>query len=136
MKFSGITARRKMAGAVVGSLLGGVAAATIAAPSAVAAPQGGCSVGEVADTVSATWSSARQYLNTHPGANQVVMGALNGDQPRAQAESDVRGYFTANPGEYYDLKGILAPIGDKQRQCNVTVLPPQLASAYDLFMAG
>ena len=133
MNFSGITARRKVAGAVVGSLLGGVAAATIAAPSAAAAPQG-CSVGEVADTVSATWSSARQYLNSHPGANQVVMGALN--QPRPQAESDVRGYFTANPGEYYDLKGILSPIGEKQRQCNVTVLPPELASAYDLFMAG
>ena len=136
MNFSDITARRKVAGAIVGSLLGGVAAATIAAPSAVAAPQAGCSVGEVADTVSATWSSARAYLNSHPAANQVVMGALNGDQPRAQAESDVRGYFTANPVEYYDLKGILAPIGDKQRQCNTTVLPPQLASAYDLFMAG
>jgi hemophore-related protein len=142
MKFRGITARRKVAGAVVGSLLGGVvvgsllggvAAATIAAPSAAAAPQG-CSVGEVADTVSATWNSARQYLSDHPGANQVFNAALN--QPRPQAESDVRSYFTANPGEYYDLKGILAPIGDKQRQCNVTVLPPQLASAYDTFMAG
>ena len=83
----------------------------------------------MADTVSATWSSARQYLNSHPAANQVVMGAL---QPAAcTGESDLRGYFTANPGEYYDLKGILSPIGDKQRQCNVTVLPPQLASAYD-----
>jgi hemophore-related protein len=136
MNFIDITARRKVAGAIVGSLLGGVAAATIAAPSAVAAPQGGCSVGEVADTVSATWTSARQYLNDHPGANQVVMGALNGAQSRTQAESDVRGYFTNNPGEYYDLKGILSPIGEKQRQCNTTVLPPQLASAYDLFMAG
>ncbi len=135
MNFTGITARRKMAGAVVGTLLGGVAAATIVAPSAAAAPQG-CSAGEVADTVSNTWNSARAYLNSHPSANQVVMGAFNGDQPRTQAESNVRGYFTANPGEYYDLKGILAPIGDKQRQCNVTVLPPQLASAYDLFMAG
>ena len=56
--------------------------------------------------------------------------------PRPQAESDVRNYFTANPGEYYDLKGILAPIGDKQRQCNVTVLPPELATAYNTFMAG
>ena len=75
MNFSGITARRKVAGAVVGSLLGGVAAATIAAPSAAAAPQG-CSVGEVADTVSATWSSARAVPEQPPGANQVVMGAL------------------------------------------------------------
>ena len=133
MNSSGITARKKIAGAVVGSLLGGLAAATIAAPTATAAPQG-CSAGEVADTVTATWGSARQYLNTHPGANQVVMAAFN--QPRPQAESDVRNYFTANPGEYYQLRGILAPIGDKQRQCNVTVLPPELASAYDLFMAG
>ena len=133
MNFSGITARRNVTGALVGSLLGGVAAATIAAPSAAAAPQG-CSVGEVADTVSATWGSARQYLNSHPGANQVVTAAFN--KPRPQAESDVRSYFTSNPGEYYDLKGILAPIGDKQRQCDVTVLPPELASAYDMFMAG
>ena len=38
----------------------------------------------------------------------------------------MRGYFTANPGQYYDLRGILAPIGDVQRQCNVSVLPPDL----------
>ena len=134
MNFSGITARRKVAaGAIAGSLLGGIAAATIAAPSAAAAPHG-CSVADVADTVSATWSSAREYLSDHPGANQVVMGAF--DKPRPQAESDVRDYFTANPGEYYALKGILSPIGDKQRQCNVTVLPAELASAYDTFMAG
>jgi heme-binding protein len=31
---------------------------------------------------------------------------------------------------------ILAPIGDAQRQCNVTMLPPELASAYTEFMAG
>ncbi|GFG53636.1 hemophore-related protein [Mycolicibacterium agri] len=133
MNFTGITARRKMAGAVVGSLLGGVAAATIAAPAAAAAPQG-CSFSDVADTASATWSEARQYLNAHPGANQVVTAAFN--QPRPQAEADIRNYFTANPGEYYDLRGILAPIGDKQRQCDVTVLPAGLQSAYDTFMAG
>src|SRR5690349_1851871 len=94
MNFSGITARRKVTGAIVGSLLGGVAAATIAAPSAAAAPQG-CSAGDVANTVSSTWSSARQYLNAHPSANQVVTSAFN--QPRGQAEADLRNYFTSNP---------------------------------------
>ena len=133
MNFSGITARRKMAGAIVGSLVGGIAAATIAAPSAAAAPQG-CSFGEVADTASSTWSAARQYLDNHPGANRVVTAAF--DQPRPQAASDVRNYFTANSGEYYELRGILAPIGEKQHQCNVTVLPTDLQSAYDEFMAG
>ena len=74
------------------------------------------------------------YLAGHPDANQVVMAASG--QPRAQAASNLRSYFTAHPQEYYDLRGILAPIGDTQRQCNVTVLPPDLASAYDQFMTG
>jgi heme-binding protein len=131
MKFSGITARRTAAGVCAG-LLGGLAAATIAAPNAAAAPD--CSAERVAGTVSSVTSSARAYLASHPDANQVVTAAM--DQPRPQAEANLRGYFTANPQEYYDLRGILAPIGDVQSQCNVSVLPPDLASAYDTFMAG
>jgi heme-binding protein len=131
MKISGITARRTVAGVCAG-LLGGLAAATIAAPNAAAAEQ--CSASELANTISSVTGSARQYLADHPGANQAVTAALS--QPRPQAEANLRGYFTANPQEYYDLRGILAPIGDTQRQCNVTVLPPELASAYDQFMAG
>jgi heme-binding protein len=133
MKFTDISARRKVAGAIAGSLLGGIAAATMVAPSATAAPEG-CSAADVAGTASSTLGAARGYLNDHPGANQVVTAAFN--QPRGQAETDLRNYFTANPGEYYDLKGILSPIGDKQRQCNVPVLPADLQSAYDTFMAG
>jgi hemophore-related protein len=132
MKFSGITARRRVAGVAVGCVLGGVAAATIAAPNATAAPD--CSAAGVSNTVSTTLGSARAYLNGHPSANQAVGAAFS--QPRDQASATLRGYFTANPQEYYDLKGILAPIGDTQRQCNVSVLPPELASAYGEFMAG
>jgi len=132
MKFSGITARRRTAGVAAGCLLGGVAAATIAMPTAAAAPD--CTAGGVSNTVSTTLGSARTYLNAHPSANQAVGAAFG--QPRDQAASALRGYFTANPQEYYDLKGILAPIGDTQRQCNVSVLPPDLASAYSEFMAG
>jgi hemophore-related protein len=57
-------------------------------------------------------------------------------QPRDQAAANLRGYFTAHPQEYYDLRGILAPIGEAQRQCNVSVLPADLASAYSEFLAG
>lgn len=131
MKISGITARRAAAGVCAG-LLGGLAAATIAAPTAVAAPE--CSASGVSNTVSSTLGSARQYLDTHPGANQAVSAAFS--QPRPQAAATLRDYFTANPQEYYDLRGILAPIGDVQSQCNVSVLPPDLATAYDQFMAG
>ena len=132
MNFSGITARRRIAGVTAGCLLGGVAAATIAAPTAAAASE--CTAGEVSNTVSTTLGSAHAYLNTHPDANQVVGAAFS--QPRDQAAATLRDYFSANPQEYYDLKGILAPIGDTQRQCSVSVLPPELASAYDEFMAG
>lgn len=78
--------------------------------------------------------SAQQYLSAHPDANQVVTAAYG--QPRPEAESNLRGYFTAHPQQYYDLRGILAPIGDTERQCNVKALPPYLESAYQEFMAG
>jgi hemophore-related protein len=132
MNNSGNAARRGLTGVLAGLLFGGVAAATIAAPTASAATD--CSASGVANTVSSVTGSARQYLAGHPGANQVVTAAMN--QPREQAAANIRGYFTANPAEYYELRGILAPIGDTQRQCNVSVLPADLASAYDEFMAG
>jgi len=132
MKINRRNARQGVLGFSAGCVLAGAVAATIAAPTASAAPD--CSPSGVANTVSSATGSAQGYLNNHPGANQVVTAAFN--QPRGQAETDLRNYFTANPGEYYDLKGILSPIGDKQSQCDVAVLPPDLASAYSQFMAG
>ncbi|SEH52815.1 hemophore-related protein, Rv0203/Rv1174c family [Mycolicibacterium rutilum] len=132
MKFRGIAMRRQVAGACAASLLGGLAAATIAAPSAMAAPD--CSASAVSGTVSSVTGEARAYLDNHPGANQAVTAAFS--QPRPQASATLRGYFNTNPQEYYDLRGILSPIGDVQRTCNIQALPPELASAYDEFMAG
>jgi hemophore-related protein len=132
MRISGITARAGIVAVSAAGVLGGFAAGIVGAPTAAAAPD--CSASGVANTVSATTGSARQYLDTHPGANQAVTSALS--QPRPQASASLRGYFTAHPREYYDLRGILSPIGDTQRSCNITALPPALASAYDEFMAG
>ncbi|BBY34036.1 hemophore-related protein [Mycolicibacter minnesotensis] len=115
-----------------GAGLLGATAALVVAPSASAAPD--CSPAAVSGTVNAVTGSARQYLDAHPGANAVVNQAFNA--PRPQASTDVRSYFTAHPQEYYELRGILAPIGETQRQCNTTGLPPELASAYAEFMAG
>lgn len=117
--------------AIGGCLIGGVALTTMLAPSASAAPD--CSSAGVANTVSTVTGSAQQFLASHPGAGQVIYGAAA--QPQ-QAPANIRSYFTANPSEYYTLRGILAPLGDTQRQCNVSVLPPDLAMAYDQFMAG
>jgi hemophore-related protein len=113
-------------------LLAGLAATPVAAPTAWAAPD--CSAAGVASTVSSVTGSANQYLSNHPGANAVVTAARN--EPRGQAATDLRGYFTAHPQEYVELRGILAPIGDTQQQCNTTVLSPDLQSAYNEFMAG
>lgn len=112
--------------------VGAMAATVLAAPTASAAPD--CSPAAVSSTVNAVTGSAHQYLAAHPGANAVVTQAAN--QPRPEAAANVRSYFTAHPQEYYELRGILAPIGETQRQCNTTVLPPELASAYSEFMAG
>jgi hemophore-related protein len=133
MKLSSITARRGLVGICASGLIGGLAAASIAAPTASAAPQQ-CDAASLANTASTTTGSAQAYLAGHPDANQAVTAAEN--QPRDQAAANLRGYFTAHPQEYYDLRGVLAPIGDAQRQCNVTLLPPALASAYTEFMAG
>jgi hemophore-related protein len=132
MKFSSIVARRRVAGISAGCLLGGIAMGIVGAPSAAAAPD--CSPEGVNATVSSATGAAQQYLAAHPGANQVVSSAYG--QPRGEAAANIRGYFTAHSNEYYDLRGILAPIGDTERQCNVTALPPNLESAYHEFMAG
>jgi len=132
MKISGIAARRHVAGICAASLLGALGAATLAAPAASAETD--CSASAVSGTVSSVTGAAHQYLSAHPGANQVVTAAYG--QPRSEAAANIRGYFTANPQEYYELRGILAPIGDVQQRCNVTVLTPDLESAYSQFMAG
>jgi heme-binding protein len=132
MKITSIIARRRMAGVSAGCALAGMAIGIVAAPSAAAAPD--CSPAGVNATVTSAEGAAQQYLAGHPGASQVVSAAYG--QPRPEAASSLRGYFTAHPQEYQDLRGILAPIGDTERQCNVTALPGNLESAYHEFMAG
>lgn len=122
---------RHMSG--VSTALFGAAAVVALAPSASAVPVD-CSPESLQGTVNSVTAVAGNYLSTHPGANRAIMAAYG--QSPSDAATSVRGYFTANPGEYYDLRGILAPIGEAQRQCNTTVLPPALASAYSQFMAG
>lgn len=135
MKFSGSRARLirfRIAAVSAGCLFGGLAFGSVGAPSAVAAPD--CSPAGVNATMSSVTGSAQQYLATHPGANQAVAAAYG--QPAGEAAANLRGYFTAHPQEYYALRGILAPIGDTERQCNVVALPPHLESVYHEFMAG
>lgn len=112
---------------------GGALSAVLLAPIASADPQD-CSRQALDATVQRATGAAQGYLNNHPGANLAVSAVYT--QPREAAAAGIRAYFNANPQEYFELRSILAPIGDKQRACNTTVLSPEMASAYSEFMAG
>ena len=101
MKINRRNARQGVVGFSAGCVLAGAVAALVAAPTASAAPD--CSPSGVANTVSSATGSAQGYLNNHPGANQVVTAAYS--QPQPVAASNLRSYFTANPTEYYELRG-------------------------------
>jgi hemophore-related protein len=109
-------------------LIGGVAAATIALPSAAAQPAP-CTASGYASTASGVLNAAGGYLAGHPGANDVLTAAAN--QAPADAERNVRGYFEAHPNEYFDLQNIVRPLTDLRNRCGTSVTPSQLATLFD-----
>jgi hemophore-related protein len=110
--------------------LGGLAAFALSAttaPIAAAAPP--CSASNLATVASGVLGQAGGYLETHPGANDVLTAA--GNQSTADAENSVRGYFLTHPGEFLDLQNIARPLIDLRNQCGVAVSPGQLAALID-----
>ena len=117
MKISSIVARRRVAGISAGCLLGGMAMGIVGAPSAAAAPD--CSPGGVNATVSSV--TGRRQSSIWPHTRTPTRWSRPPTVSRVRRpQSSLRSYFTAHPQEYNDLRGILAPIGDTERQCNVT----------------
>ena len=130
MKFANAAATRRTAGIVLSSLVGVMAMAVVAAPSAFAAPD--CSPQGVSNTSDAVTAQARQYLADHPDANKVLMTAAL--QPRSQAVATVQSYTNTHPQESSEFKSIIAPLGTLQKQCGVQVVPAQFQWAFDQFM--
>jgi hemophore-related protein len=128
MTMSSKTARRGIAGAFAACALGGVAAATIALPTAAAQPAA-CNASGYATTAGGVLSAAGGYLATHPGANDALTRAAA--QPSGEADATVRAYFTAHPNEFTDLRNIARPLIDQRNQCGVTVQPTQLGALLD-----
>jgi len=112
------------------ALAGGIALATLAAPTATAAPD--CSKAGIDSTVSAAMSQARAYMNSHPDGNKMLMAAAT--QSKSQAAQTVSAYAAANPQEYADFKAILSPVATLQQQCGVQVVPAQFQWAFDQFI--
>jgi hemophore-related protein len=131
MRISGISRRRWVSGVFAGCVVGGIACA-VTAPPANAAP---CTASSATGTISSVAGAASQFLSAHPGADQALTNAAS--QSPDDARASVRGYFTANPGEYLELKGITAPLVDLQRQCGVSGLGgADLLSAFNEFQNG
>ena len=116
----------------LGSLVGGIVLAGLAAPVASAAPD--CSPATVEATKETVGQQAQAYMDAHPDGNKVLLTASL--QPRPQAEATLRAYATANPQEYAAFKQILAPLGTLQRQCGVQVVPAQFQWAFEQFIGS
>jgi heme-binding protein len=128
MRTSATAVPRGLIGVFATCALGGIAAATIALPTASAAP---CDASGLATTASGVLASAGPYLAAHPGANDVLTAA--GSQPTGEAKSSVQAYFLAHPNEFLDLKRIAQPLSDLRSQCGVSVSPSQLAALVESF---
>jgi hemophore-related protein len=105
--------------------VGGVAAATIAMPTAGAAPD--CTASGFSHTASGVLAAAGGWLDAHPQANDVLTAA---GMQGAGAETSVRDYFVAHPQEYQELRSIAGPLIDLQHNCNTAIQPMQIAALY------
>jgi hemophore-related protein len=131
MTMSVTAVRRGLVGAFSTCALGCVAAATIAVPTAAAAP--GCSAGDFSRTASGVLADAGGWLDMHPEANDVLSAA---GMQGSGAETSVRDYFVAHPMEYQELRGIAAPLIDMQRSCGPAIQPMQIAALYTALSQG
>jgi len=125
-KMSTMTVRRGLYGMLAGGLLGGVACATIALPSAGAAPDQ-CTASSMATTESSVQLSMSTYLQTHPQANDVLTGIAK--QAPSEAQASYETYFVENPKVADALKGLQQPVSDLSQQCGIQVTSDELTDA-------
>ena len=121
---------RRIASAWIVSIVGGIAVAGLAAPSASAEPD--CSPAGVDSAVASVTQQAKSYLNSHTDANRVLMTAAL--QPQAEAAQTIQNYASTNPQEYNDFRSILAPLSSLQNQCGVNVVPAEYQWAFSQFI--
>jgi hemophore-related protein len=127
MQISHISIRSKAFRVFAVGALGGVAAATIALPTASAQPQ--CTAAGLSTALGTVSTATGQYLASHPGANDVVTDA--GALPAGEGENAIRAYFVAHPQEWVELQAIAQPLRSLRQQCNVDVAPAQVARLFD-----
>lgn len=121
---------RRIAGAFIGTVLGGIALSGLTAP--IASADLDCSPAGVDSAVATVTQQARAYLNSHTDVNRALMTAAL--QPQAQAAQTIQGYATTNPQEYSEFRSILYPLSNLQNQCGVSVVPAEYQWAFNQFI--
>ena len=124
------TGQNRRIAAGIGTIVGGIVLAGLAAPTASAAPD--CSPAGIDGQVTAITQQARAYLSTHAAANKMLMTAAL--QPQAEAAQTIQSYANSNPQEAADFRSILAPLSNLQSQCGVNVVPAEYQWAFSQFI--
>ncbi|MGV0716053.1 heme-binding protein [Mycolicibacterium sp. XJ662] len=119
--------KRGALGLLMSGVVGGLAATTIALPTAAAQPQ--CTAAGLSTALGSVSTATGDYLASHSGANDVVTNA--GAMPPGDGENAIRAYFVAHPQEWADLQAIAQPLRTLREQCNVDVAPAQIARLFD-----
>jgi len=127
MQISGIHVRRGAFALLAASALSGLAAATIAIPTASAEP--GCTAAGLSSALGTVSTATGQYLAAHPGADDAITNA--GALAPGDSENAIRTYFVAHPQEWTELQAIARPLANLRQQCNVDVAPAQIARLFD-----
>jgi hemophore-related protein len=107
--------------------LGGIAAATVALPTASADPA--CTAAGLSNTLGTVAAATGQYLSSHPDADQAVTDA--GGLSEEDAANSIRSYFAGHPQQWSDLQAIARPLAGLRQQCQVQVAPAQIARLFD-----
>ena len=126
MQMSGNTMRRGIAGVLAAGVLGGLAATTIALPTASA--DADCTVSGLSNAIGTVGAQSGQWFASHPDANKAVTDA--GGQGGG-AEGAIRSYFLAHPSEWAELQRIAQPLRTLRQQCGSNVAPADIARLYD-----
>jgi heme-binding protein len=127
MQISGIDKRRGALAVLTAGALGGLAAATIASPTASAQP--GCTAAGLSSALGTVSTATGQYLAAHPGADDAITSS--GAMAPGDSENAIRAYFVAHPQEWAELQGIARPLANLRQQCDVDVAPAQIARLFD-----
>jgi hemophore-related protein len=118
--------RRGVMSVLATGALGGLAAATIALPTASAQPQ--CTAAGLTGAIGTVSSQTSAYLASHPDANDAIS---NAGAQGAGADNAIRAYFVTHPTQWADLQRIAQPLRALRQQCEVDVAPAEIARLFD-----